>query len=294
MRPHVNDDELLLALDGELAPRRRSHVAQHLDACPACRERAASLRSTMAEVEAFHRAEHPEPLVSPDYRRVRLVSALREAALSEPTWLQRISGGFSAASLSRGLGLGVVAIAVCVAFVATRPADTPAVGRVDWDPLPESSLTPGAVSALTAAELCNGVRPPRLVTEAVRRQVVRAYRMEQLPAAAYELDALITPELGGSTDPANLWPQRYHSPVWNAHVKDALERLLPEMVCSQQISLAEAQRVIAADWVAAYKRFFRTGTPIRSHLGPSQDDDAELVIVPDQPTQLPTIRLVSR
>jgi len=38
---------------------------------------------------------------------------------------------------------------------------------------------------------------------------------------AYEVDYLITPELGGATDIRNLWP--YGDTVWNAHVKDQLE-----------------------------------------------------------------------
>ncbi len=117
-----------------------------------------------------------------------------------------------------------------------------------------------------------------------------------MPAASYELDALVTPELGGSTNQANLWPQRYHSPVWNARVKDELERLLPEMVCDEQISLAQAQREIASDWIAAYKRYFQTETPLRSHLGPAEDEAAELLFVPAEPTmtQVVTVRLVSR
>ncbi len=294
MGRHVNDHELMLSFDGELAPRQRSRLLQHLDVCGVCRERADGLRSTMAEVGALHRAEYPASSPSPDYARMRLVSALRAAASSEPTWWQRVAASLAGVSFSRGLGVGAVAIVVCAAFVAMRGATGPVAAPPQWGALPESSLTPGAVSELTAAELCNGVRPPRLVTETVRRQILHAYRMDALPATAYELDALITPELGGSTDPANLWPQRYYSPVWNAHVKDALERLLPEMVCSRQITLAEAQRAIAADWIAAYKHFFKTDRPIRSHLSPSRDEDADLLIVPGETMQLAAIGLVSR
>jgi hypothetical protein len=226
---------------------------------------------------------------SPDYRRVRLAAALREAAASAPpVW----SVGRTQASLARGIGVAVVVASVSVLLVGVRPATEATLSGVPSGALPESAVTPGAVSQLTAAELCNGVRPSRWVTESVRQQVLRSYGMERVPAAAYELDALITPELGGSTDPANLWPQRYHSPVWNARVKDELEHLLPEMVCAGQISLAQAQREIASDWIAAYRRYFNTHTPLRAHLTGSEGDADELLFVSER-SRVATIRRVS-
>jgi hypothetical protein len=251
----------------------------------------------MAHVEALYRVEHSVPPRSTDYTRMRLASALRDAALSEPSWFERVFQGLGRLPLSYACKVGIVMVAVgAAALIAMRPTTESTIAALLSGALPEPSLTPGAVTALTAAELCNGVRPSRLVTEPVRQQVLRAYRMEQVSAAAYELDALVTPELGGSTDPANLWPQLYHSPVWNARVKDELEQLLPEMVCRQEITLAQAQQEIAADWIAAYKRYFKTDAPLRAHSGPPEDEDAELVFVPGEPpiTQAATGRLVSR
>ncbi len=37
------------------------------------------------------------------------------------------------------------------------------------------------------------------------------------------MDYLLTPEFGGSTTIRNLWPESYHAPVGNAHMKDELE-----------------------------------------------------------------------
>jgi anti-sigma factor RsiW len=293
MRGHIKDHELMRLADGELTPRLRSRLARHVDLCRACREKTDSFRSTMADVEAFYRVEHDVALRSPDYGRVRLASALRELAESEPTWWQRLSHSLDGLSLSRHVGVGVTVMAVCAAaLIAVRATTEPAVAALPSGALPQSSLTPGAISQLTSAELCNGVRPSRLVTETVRQQVVRAYGIEAVPAAAYELDALITPELGGSTDPANLWPQAYHSSVWNARVKDELERLLPEMVCNHQITLAQAQQEIASDWIAAYKRYFRTETPLRAHMGPSDEEEDELLFAPSAPasTQIAALR----
>jgi hypothetical protein len=139
--------------------------------------------------------------------------------------------------------------------------------------LPVAALTPGAVSTLTAEELCAGARASRTVSDDVRRRVLVGYGMEKAPADGYELDALITPELGGTAAPENLWPQPYRSPVWNAHVKDALEQFLADEVCGGRMSLAQAQREIATNWVAAYQRHFRTGTPKPAHARSTTGDD---------------------
>jgi hypothetical protein len=82
----------------------------------------------------------------------------------------------------------------------------------------------------------------------------------------YQIDYLINPQLGGTNDVRNLWPQPYASTVWNAYVKDALEDRLHEMVCKQQIDLASAQNAIATDWISAYKKYFHTSEPIEDSL----------------------------
>ena len=79
---------------------------------------------------------------------------------------------------------------------------------------------------------------------------------------AYEVDYLITPELGGATDIRNLWPEPYYDTAWNAHVKDQLEERLHEMVCRGDVDLATAQQDISKDWIAAYRKYFHTDHPI--------------------------------
>jgi len=55
-------------------------------------------------------------------------------------------------------------------------------------------------------------------------------------------------------DPRNLWPEPRKS-EWNAKKKDQLEFVLYKMVCRDKISLAEAQHVMATDWIEAWKRY---------------------------------------
>jgi hypothetical protein len=64
---------------------------------------------------------------------------------------------------------------------------------------------------------------------------------------AYEYDHFVPLELGGATnDPRNLWPEPGASP----NPKDAVEGRLRRAVCDRQISLAQAQREIATNWVS--------------------------------------------
>ena len=41
----------------------------------------------------------------------------------------------------------------------------------------------------------------------------------------------------------------------DARVKDKLENRLHELVCAGRLSLPEAQKAIATDWITAYRRF---------------------------------------
>jgi hypothetical protein len=68
------------------------------------------------------------------------------------------------------------------------------------------------------------------------------------------VDHLISLELGGSNSLKNLWPESY-SGEWNAHVKDKLENDLHRRVCKGEVDLKDAQREIATDWIAAYKKY---------------------------------------
>jgi hypothetical protein len=102
----------------------------------------------------------------------------------------------------------------------------------------------------------------RNVPAAVKRQVYAEYGITSHPRGTYEIDHLISLELGGSNAIKNLWPESYKTSPWNAHVKDALENELHRQVCAGQLDLKTAQHDIATDWIAAYKRYFHTDQPL--------------------------------
>ena len=126
--------------------------------------------------------------------------------------------------------------------------------------LPDPRCTPGAVDPrVTQADIdrtiCRAgytrrVRPPEWVTWPEKRASMAAYG-DFGSARRYEYDHLIPLELGGApNDPRNLWPEPGASP----NPKDTLEDLLRRRVCGGRMSLAEARRQIARDWVTAYRR----------------------------------------
>ncbi len=73
-----------------------------------------------------------------------------------------------------------------------------------------------------------------------------------------EIDHIVSLELGGSNDIANLYPEKATLPgsAPGFRVKDKLENRLHDMVCDAQIKLRAAQRQIAANWQALYKKVY--------------------------------------
>ncbi len=121
--------------------------------------------------------------------------------------------------------------------------------------LPDPHCTPGAISpAVTRANIqstiCSygyteTVRPPESVSEPEKAASLAAYG-DSGPLHDYEYDHLVPLELGGApNDPRNLWPQPGASP----NPKDAVEDELRQRVCDGQMTLAQAQRAMATNWV---------------------------------------------
>jgi hypothetical protein len=170
------------------------------------------------------------------------------------------------------LQLALFAAAVVAVVLAFFPSSRPNVYALTPDP----SRTPGATVPVPLQDICAGeFEGSSAIPVAVGRSVFANYGIENPEPRAYELDYLIAPELGGSADTRNLWPQPYAAPVWNAYVKDALEDYLHELVCSDHLALAQAQQDISTDWIAAYKKYFQTEMPINEHLAFLKDEPWE-------------------
>jgi hypothetical protein len=175
---------------------------------------------------------------------------------------------------TRGAAIMVAAIliAAVAGFFVHRSAvrgHSTAV-ELQHDVLPDRSLTPGATRKVTrASDVCSKAYEEVVgeVSMPLRQQVFQRYGIPNAHASDYEIDYLIAPGLGGVEAIDNLWPEPYRSRTWNAYVKDELEERLHEMVCDGELDLAAAQRDIATDWIAAYKKYFHTDRPLALHFG---------------------------
>lgn len=122
--------------------------------------------------------------------------------------------------------------------------------------LPDSACTPGAVNpvvtqATISQTICvsgftRTIRPSESVTHTEKLGNMAAYG-DGRSTGDYEYDHLVSLELGGAVnDPRNLWPEPGGSP----NPKDTIENALHRMVCDGRIQLADAQRIIATNWVS--------------------------------------------
>jgi hypothetical protein len=120
-------------------------------------------------------------------------------------------------------------------------------------PLPHHNLTPGDALQVTPEQVCapGYAKSVRHVAGKVKAQVYSAYGIADHDG--YAIDHLIAVELGGSNSVRNLWPQRFE----DADKKDRLENHLHALVCGGAMPLAEAQSLLASDWAAAYRKYFR-------------------------------------
>jgi hypothetical protein len=133
----------------------------------------------------------------------------------------------------------------------TPPASAKTAGCVSRNDLPDESCTPGAtIPTATKAQICvSGYSSTvRNVPVAEKNAVYAEYGITSHAAGQYEVDHLISLELGGSNDITNLWPEAA-SPVPGFHQKDAFENKLHSDVCNGTISLAQAQKEIATNWL---------------------------------------------
>ena len=258
---HLSGQDLLLDIDGELSAGDDKRVQAHLKACWKCRVRRDELENAISDFVHFHHGEFAAKLPPPDGPRALLKAQLAQLTAIEPhrpsLWFAlfhrlRWTLAITACSL---LALALLSLQV------VRNRALRSHGAIVS--IPDSRLTPGAALLVDQREVCTAPNiKNKVVPVALRRKVLEEYGISGAEPRAYEIDYLITPGLGGADDIHNLWPQSYSATAWNADVKDALEDRLREMVCNGNLTLTEAQREIAGNWIAAYKKYFHTDRPM--------------------------------
>ena len=258
---HLSDAQLVGIADWEVIGREARRLEEHLSACWHCRARRAELERTIADYVRLH-DDASQKMPPMEESRARLLAKLIQLSATpavsvSPRRFGKFAYGSVAACLILAAGV-VLYLNVLKAGAA---------------PVPNGRLTPGATRIATKEDLCSsqafeGFYP---IPARVASSVFKSYRIQNPSPGSYEVDYLITPALGGAGDIRNLWPQPYASGEWTAHQKDALEDHLHELVCTGQVDLAVAQRDIASNWIAAYRKYFKTAQPLPDHVAFSVD-----------------------
>src|SRR5581483_2899022 len=259
---HLSDRDLLLAIDGELSTRNRNRVESHLAACWSCRTRKQDLETAIGDFVRTQRGNSNAEIPPPDGPRALLKARMEQMRETQATsWLAHfrfLSWRLSAVILATACALAALSFWT-FEWHARQAAENAAVF------IPNPNLTPGATVLLNRRQVCSeSSTNNKIVPVALQRRVFNEYRIRAARPSAYEVDYLITPALGGADDIRNLWPQSKRETLWNAQVKDTLETRLRDLVCGGQLDLATAQREMAVNWIAAYKKYFHTERPLNA------------------------------
>jgi hypothetical protein len=123
---------------------------------------------------------------------------------------------------------------------------------------PDRQCSPGAYySALTKKRICAAdfrTDPIRDVSQSKKNAVKVEYGLQPVGFGnTLEIDHIVSLELGGSNDIANLFPEKANVDPAGYHVKDKLENKLHDLVCAGKRQLRATQRRIASDWQKLYK-----------------------------------------
>jgi hypothetical protein len=254
---HLSDEEILQFIDHELPAGHAERLREHVAACPKCRERRASIEGTLNTLSEFYISEQGESGSMAARSRTLLQEQLVEDSKRHSFWRRCVAVVHLPLQIATAIGL----VFIGFAFYGGRKVWTgkPSVLSLQEEAIvPNRTLTPGAVRRVTLKEICsstdNDLDPT--VPSSTERAVLQEYGLpSNAPSRNYQIDYLVNPQLGGTNDIRNLWPEPYSNARWNAQAKDELERHLHQMVCNRTVDLTVAQREIATDWIAAYKKY---------------------------------------
>jgi hypothetical protein len=126
-------------------------------------------------------------------------------------------------------------------------------GCVPNQALPDPACASGAVLTTDTSVICVSgyTQTVRDVPLSEKQQVFAEYGIDWSLHSGYEVDHIISLELGGSNEISNLYPESY-SIQYGARVKDKLENYLHREVCVGRLPITVAQQEIATDWLKYY------------------------------------------
>ena len=136
------------------------------------------------------------------------------------------------------------------------PKQTKTSGCAANQVLQDPACTPGEVLTADISVICKSgyTKTVRDVPLSEKEEVFAEYGIPYSLHGNYEVDHLISLELGGSNSISNLWPE--NSTIENGSLtKDKFENYLHGQVCSGKMAISEAQKEISTGWLEYYQAF---------------------------------------
>jgi len=136
--------------------------------------------------------------------------------------------------------------------------------------LQDSACTPGAVLTTNTAVICKTgyTKTVRDVSESTKKKVFAEYGIPYSQHSNYEVDHLISLELGGGNDISNLWPE--NSKITSGSLtKDKFENYLHTQVCAGKMTITEAQKEISNDWLKYYSAEIKPAKTTQTTVAPT-------------------------
>lgn len=238
-----------------MSPDELAVARSHVETCDACRTDLKEVTSVGEEINRMiaTTSYHQDGMTSARRSLRSMLEEEEDESSPGSRWTRWMAAKMTPAYIGGVAGMLAVA---AVLFLLPNPGKSNAEMEAS---LPNHALTPGMTHTVNLEDVCSdsdedldpAVPPQR------REAVFREYGISpDRSAEEFQVDYLISPQLGGTDDVRNLWPQSYKETTWNAEAKDALERHLYQLVCERKISLAEAQHDIATNWITAYRKYF--------------------------------------
>jgi hypothetical protein len=260
---HLSDKDILLFLDLELPDEQVEAARQHLARCMDCELRLQRMETTLGDVNRYYASELAGADASASVSRARLRQNLLTQRRGGSWWHRPLSNEL----LPRFAAVAMLVAALAIVVYGRRSSAVSEVNAsqaFESGSIPDKLLTPGAIRSVTLSEVCESTDDDLdpVVPVSIQHAVLEEYRVPRgRDEQNYQIDYLVNPQLGGTNDIKNLWPEPSQRGIWNARAKDELEKHLHQLVCNRTVDLNVAQREIATDWIAAYRKYLGRQTP---------------------------------
>src|SRR5271170_2897004 len=166
---HLSDQDLLSAVDGELAPWAAARVESHLAACWQCRARKQEFEAAIGDFVREHRRTLDGKIPPPDGPRALLRAQLSQVIEPKRSSSRRwfLAAFQKSGSIAVGLAMVLGSIIFSREFSGRR-----SIGHEVVFATPNPNLTPGATVLLSRGEVCRESNAKnKIVPVAMQRRV---------------------------------------------------------------------------------------------------------------------------